>query len=195
MLWGVGPKTAEKLVPLGVETIGQLAALPETQLAKRFGKIGWELSQRAKGIDDRPIVTERQAKSFSKETTYADDIRDGEILRDTLRKQSENVTKRLRQHDRSAKTINVKIRWPDFTTLTRQTTLDRPTADEEVILRTAIDLFEQEWSPGKPVRLLGWESATWKSNPVNWACGIPTSKGNGKFKRPSLFCENASVRT
>ncbi len=155
MLWGVGPKTAQKLAPLGVETIGDLAAIPELKLAELLGKHGWSLSKRARGYDDRPIVTEREAKSFSKETTFAHDTRDGALLRDTLRKQIHNVTRRLHQRSRRARTVTVKIRWPDFETLTRQTTLDRATDDETLIAETALELFEQVWEPGKAVRLLG----------------------------------------
>ncbi len=155
MLWGVGPKTAQKLAPLGVETIGDLAAIPELELADLLGKHGWALSKRAKGLDDRPIVTEREAKSFSRENTFSRDIRDGAILRETLRKQAQNVTRRLHRRGRAARTVTIKIRWPDFETLTRQTTLDQATDDEALITETALQLFEQVWKPGRAVRLIG----------------------------------------
>jgi DNA polymerase-4 len=155
MLWGVGPKTAQKLAPLGVETIGDLAAIPELELADLLGKHGWALSKRAKGLDDRPIVTEREAKSFSRENTFSRDIRDGAILRETLRKQAQNVTRRLHRRGRTARTVTIKIRWPDFETLTRQTTLDQATDDEALITETALQLFEQVWKPGRAVRLIG----------------------------------------
>ncbi len=155
MLWGVGPKTAQKLAPLGVKTIGDLAAIPELELADLLGKHGWALSKRARGLDDRPIVTEREAKSFSREKTFSRDIRDGAILRETLRKQAQNVTRRLHRRGRAARTVTVKIRWPDFETLTRQTTLDQATDDEALITETALQLFAQVWKPGRAVRLIG----------------------------------------
>ncbi len=155
MLWGVGPKTAEKLAQMEVQTVGQLAAIPDFQLAKRFGKIGWSLARRARGIDKRAIVTEREAKSISKEMTFAKDVSDGEILRERLRRQAERVTKRLRRHGLTARTVKIKLRWPDFTTLTRQSTLGEPTADEQVIAQAALKLFEQVWARGRAVRLIG----------------------------------------
>ena len=155
MLWGVGPKTAQKLAPLGVETIGDLAAIPELELADLLGKQGWELSKRARGLDDRPIVTEREAKSFSREKTFSRDIRDGSVLRETLRKQAQDVARRLHRRGRAARTVTLKIRWPDFETLTRQTTLDQPTDDGALITETAFQLFEQVWKPGRAVRLIG----------------------------------------
>src|SRR5829696_6401004 len=75
-LWGVGPKTAEKLADLGMHTIGDIAAWPAADLARRFGQQGEDLARRARGVDDRPIVTERAAKSISQETTFARDVTD-----------------------------------------------------------------------------------------------------------------------
>ncbi|MBU0512727.1 MAG: DNA polymerase IV [Chloroflexi bacterium] len=155
MLWGVGPKSAEKLALMNVRTIGELAAISDTQLAKRFGKIGWDLAKRAKGIDTRPIVTERETKSISQEVTYAKDECDETKLRQTLQKQSQNIGSQLRNQNLTARTVKIKLRWPDFKTLTRQTTLDQPTDDGEVIGKTALKLFEDNWKRGHAVRLLG----------------------------------------
>jgi len=155
MLWGVGRKTAEKLSQMNVHTIGELATFPDSELAKRFGKIGWDLAKRAKGIDNRPIVTEHEVKSISQEVTFAQDVSDGNKLRQTLRRQSERVTQQLHKQGLTARTVKIKIRWPDFTTLTHQITLQSPAADQEVFARTAMQLFEDAWSVGKPVRLLG----------------------------------------
>ncbi len=155
MLWGVGPKTAEKLALMDIQTIGDLAEISDYGLSKRFGKIGWDLAKRAKGIDNRAIVTEREAKSISQEITYAKDISDGEKLRQTIRKQALNVAKQLNKQELVARTVKLKIRWPDFSTPTRQTTLGKPTSDEEIITQAATKLFEQIWERGQAVRLIG----------------------------------------
>jgi DNA polymerase-4 len=155
MLWGVGPKTEGKLKGMEVQTIGDLAQLSEIKLVRRFGKNGYELSQRARGIDNRSIVTEHEAKSISQEVTYARDVRNESILLDTLEGQSRHVARSLVKQGLSARTVKVKIRWPDFTTLTRQVTLGQPTDDHQVIAQAARELFNQVWTRGKDVRLLG----------------------------------------
>jgi len=154
-LWGVGPKTAERLAQLGIRTIGDIARRSEADLARRFGKHGHDLAQRAQGLDDRPVETEHEAKSISQETTFAKDISDGELLRRVLRQQAENVGRRLRKSNLSGTTVKIKLRWADFTTLTRQLTLDHPTNQDREIIEAAHQLFEQTWPPGKRVRLVG----------------------------------------
>jgi DNA polymerase-4 len=154
-LWGVGPKTAEALASLGLHTIGDLARWPSADLARRFGKVGADLAQRARGLDDRPVVTSHEAKSISQETTFARDVKDGKTLRDTLRDLSDQVGRRLRQSGLSGATVKLKLRWPDFTTLTRQTTLSQPTDQGDEIYNAVTRLFDDVWRPGKAVRLLG----------------------------------------
>ena len=154
-LWGVGPKTAERLAALGLLTIGDIAQWPETDLARRFGKNGYDLARRARGIDDRPVETERETKSISQEVTFARDVSDVQTLRQTLRQQADQVGARLRKADLAGATIKLKIRWADFTTLTRQVTLSQPTAQDEAIYAQAVQLFEKVWTAGRPVRLIG----------------------------------------
>jgi len=154
-LWGVGPKTAEQLAQLGVRTIGDLARHSEADLARRFGKLGHDLARRARGLDKRPVETEHEAKSISQETTFARDINEAVILRRTLRQLSEQVGRRLRRKGLRGTTVKIKLRWSDFTTLTRQTTLDQPTDLDSDIFAAAGHLFDQTWPPGKRVRLVG----------------------------------------
>lgn len=154
-LWGVGPKTAERLHGLGLHTIGDLARWPEADLVRRFGQHGSDLARHARGIDERPVVTEQEAKSISQETTFARDISDGSTLRETLRRQSEQVGFQLRRKGLNGVTVKLKLRWADFTTLTRQMTLERPTNLDDDIYTAALHLFEKTWPPGKRVRLIG----------------------------------------
>lgn len=159
MLWGVGPKTAARLAELGIHTVGELAAWPEGDLARRFGAHGEAMSRHARGLDERPVVPEREAKQISAETTFARDVADAAILRRTLLGLAETVGRRLRAAEVAANTIKLKLRWPDFTTLTRQTTLERATDLDDEIYQTALRLLEAEWRPGKRVRLLGMAAA------------------------------------
>lgn len=154
-LWGVGPKTGARLQKLGLHTIGDIAGWSEADLARRFGKLGHDLSKRAKGIDTRPVETEHEAKSVSQETTFATDISNEETLKHTLRRLSEQVGRRLRKSGLSGNTVKLKIRWSDFTTLTRQVTLPNPTHLDSEIYAAVEQLFEQVWPPGQRVRLLG----------------------------------------
>ncbi len=154
-LWGVGPRTAEKLTNLGIHTIGEIAAWPADDLARRFGQHGEDLARRARGIDDRPIVTERAAKSISQETTFAHDVTDHATLEHTLREQAAEIAQKLRRDDLVGTTVKLKIRWPDFTTPTRQLTLAQPTDDADQIAESALRLFQQIWSGEQAVRLIG----------------------------------------
>jgi len=155
MLWGVGPKTAARLTELGIHTIGDIAKWPESELLRMFGENGRDLARRSKGIDDRPITTERETKSISQEITYSKDVRDDLVLQKTIREMSVEVARQLRKNNLVGKTIKLKIRWPDFTTLTRQTTLSRPTDDDSEIEKTALDLMKAVRKPSQAVRLIG----------------------------------------
>jgi DNA polymerase-4 len=155
MLWGVGPKTQARLVALGLRTIGDLAAWPAADLERRFGASGQDLTRHARGQDDRPVETEREAKSISKEVTFARDVRDAVTLKRTLQGLSDQVAANLRHNHLAARTVKLKLRWPPFETLTRQTTLAQPTDLEGEIFDAAYALFQTAWSRGKPVRLIG----------------------------------------
>lgn len=154
-LWGVGPKTASRLAELSIHTIGDIAQQSEADLMRWFGKHGYDLYLRSRGIDERPLEPVRETKSVSKETTFAHDIRDRNILLKALDDLSKGVERRLRRENLAGTTIKLKLRWSDFTTLTRQQTLDIPTDDHGVILKTIRALFNSVWDANRPVRLLG----------------------------------------
>ena len=155
MLWGVGPKTFARLTELGIYTIGDIAAWPEKELINLFGENGRDLWHHAQGIDNRPIVTEYETKSVSQETTYNVDVRDEKTLEKTLREQSKDVARQLRKNDLAGKTIKLKIRWSDFTTLSRQVTLPTSTDNEDEIFHTAVKLMKAVRKPNQAVRLIG----------------------------------------
>lgn len=155
MLWGVGPKTAERLDILGIHSIGDLATYNEIDLAKKFGKHGYELVRHARGLDERPVITSYEPKSVSQETTFARDVRSLPELLKMIDHQAEQVAKRLQKQGVAGYTVKIKLRWPDFTTLTRQSSLKIPTDQALVISQAASELFMKEWREGKAVRLIG----------------------------------------
>ena len=155
MLWGVGPKTFKRLTELGIHTIGDIAKWPENELIRLFGENGRDLSRHAKGIDERPIVTERETKSISQEVTFSVDVRDDKVLQKTIREQASRVASQLRRQELAGSTIKLKIRWPDFKTLTRQTTLNNRTDDEDEIAKAALDLMNAVRKSNQAVRLIG----------------------------------------
>ena len=155
MLWGVGPKTSKRLSELGIHTIGDIAKWPENELIRLFGENGRDLSRHAKGIDNRPIETERETKSISQEVTFSVDVRDDKVLQKTIREQSSRVASQLRKQELAGSTIKLKIRWPDFTTLTRQKTLGHRTDQEDEIAKAALELMNSVRKPNQAVRLIG----------------------------------------
>lgn len=154
-LWGVGPKTAERMHEMGIQTVGDIAAQKEKFLIDQFGKIGYDLHLRARGIDARPVVTERPTKSVSSEITFDVDVNDSDELKRSLRQQSENVGRRLRKSGLSGRTVQIKVRWEDFTTITRQSTFEQPSHDDHWIYETALDLFQHVWDGTRRIRLIG----------------------------------------
>jgi DNA polymerase-4 len=155
MLWGVGPKTSARLTELGIHTIGDIARWPEKELVNLFGENGRDLWQHANGIDNRPVTTESETKSISQEVTFNADVSDEKTLEKTLREQAREVARQLRRNELAGKTVKLKIRWPDFTTLTRQTTLPTSTDNEDEIFHAAIKLMKIVRNQKQPVRLIG----------------------------------------
>lgn len=154
-LWGVGPKTAEKLAELGIYTVGEIASYPLSELERRFGRIGSDLHRRAQGIDHSSVHVSHETKSVSHEETFAQDTNDEKLLRDVIRNHSQSIGRRLRKLDLFGSTVKVKLRWPDFTTITRQNTLPQPTDDAKQIEKIALDIFNRHWRSGRKVRLIG----------------------------------------
>ena len=154
-LWGVGPKTAERLRGAGLETIGDLAERPLPWLVDRFGSRGEWFWQLARGEDDRGVSVERETKSISSETTFAEDVGGEGKLSAIVSEQAHSVAKRLTEHGMRARTVQIKLRLSDFTTFTRQATLSQPTNDDDTIVATAWTLLEREMTPGRAFRLLG----------------------------------------
>ena len=152
---GVGPKSAARLRDDGIDTIGQLAAMPDNWFTRRFGKRGTSIRDRARGIDDEPVQTSREAKSISSETTFPQDLSAAEEIRPVVERLSGNVAASLNRKRLTGRTVTVKMRLSDFTTFTRQTTLSESTNDGDAILATAWTLLEREMTPGRAFRLLG----------------------------------------
>ncbi len=154
-IWGVGPKTEEQLAALGIRTIGMLQKIDPDLLTKGFGESGLHLLQLAHGIDHRPVVAEEETKSVGHEITFQEDTDDREYLTGIMLWLSDQVARRLRQHQMQGRTITVKIRDQDFKTYTKRTTLEEPTDFEETIYRIAVGLAQELAWGAKLVRLLG----------------------------------------
>ncbi len=154
-LWGIGVVTARRLHESGIHTIGQLAALPYAGMKALFGSAAAEIQQRALGIDESLVRAEHQRKSVSQEHTFARDVGDRDELRRALLGMSETVAAQLRAGGECARVVVLKMRFPDFSTITRQVTLDEPTDLAECLHVHASRLLDHEWREGLRVRLLG----------------------------------------
>jgi DNA polymerase-4 len=152
-LWGIGPKMQTKLATLGIHTCGELQGLDQIELARRFGSWGLELYQLARGIDDRPVRTERIRKSISSENTFSENVETLAALRPLMLGQLEGIREdlALRHADRAIRSLVVKLKFADFT----RTTAERAHPS----LNPAIyeELLAEAWKRGqnRPVRLLG----------------------------------------
>ena len=154
-LWGIGPKTAQRLNAEGVDTIGRLAEQSEAWFRRTFGVRAAHVQKRAMGQDDEPVHTERETKSVSSETTFASDLGDKAELREVVERLAEGVAGSLERKGLKARTVTVKMRLADFTTFTRQATLSSSTYDSGPIKETAWRLLSGELAPERTFRLLG----------------------------------------
>ncbi len=140
-LWGVGKQSSKVFQGLGIRTIGQLRQWPQDALASRFGSQGEHLWRLAHGIDDDPVVPEREAKSISHETTFEEDIDSLEVLRAWLVDLTQQVGWRLRRHGLRGRVVHLKARFADFSTITRSQTLPEPTDITHELWQVADDML------------------------------------------------------
>ncbi|BAS31088.1 DNA polymerase IV [Dehalococcoides mccartyi IBARAKI] len=153
---GIGKKTEQHLKSLGIDTLGKLAALPASFLKSRLGAYAPYLSNAAMGIDNRPVEMPSEAKSISRETTFETDTRNQTFLEAKLSYLSEKITATLRKRGKQARVVQIKIRFADFTTLTRQKHLGQPASGNREIFQTALSLMNGILdSDRQTVRLLG----------------------------------------
>ena len=152
---GIGPRTLERLEARGIRTLGQLAAVTDDALVEWFGaRLGPHLGRLARFDDDRPLETARVRKSESRETTFDRDLHGVEALRPVLERLTGELCADLARHDRSGRTIGIKVRLDDFSTHTRARTVAEPSSDEATVAGVALELL-RALDPRRPVRLLG----------------------------------------
>jgi DNA polymerase IV len=152
---GIGPKTAVRLAELGLTTLAAVGAAPEQTLIERFGpNLGRELGRRARFEHDGEIGAARKVVSESRERTFDSDLSDAAQMREQLSLMAEELCAGLAAHGRRGRTIGIKIRLDDFTTVTRAHTVAEPTCDAQQVSAVALRLL-REYSPPRPVRLLG----------------------------------------
>lgn len=156
-IWGVGKVTGQIFDRLGIKTISQLRKLSVEKLNDLFGSSGEHYWRLARGIDNRQVVPDREAKSISHETTFPEDIDDKEILRAWLVDLVEQVGRRIRHHGLKGRTVEIKVRFADFKTISRALTLPEPTNVTQELLVAGLQLLDHRLPLGHlPVRLLGF---------------------------------------
>lgn len=155
-IWGVGPAGEAQFAKLNIRTIGQLRAAPLSTLQRAFGREAAEHFHRlSQGLDDRPVTPDGEAKSIGQEQTFAEDVTDLGQLRGVLLGQVEQVARRLRRHGLRARSLHLKLRYGDFTTITRAATLPRATDVTDELWRASVSLLEKWATDFRPLRLLG----------------------------------------
>ncbi len=155
-MWGVGPKAAEKLRSTSIRTIGDLARATPERLERVVGSDwGQSIHHLALGIDDRPVVPEREAVSIGAEETYDEDLTTVEAVERELLSHAERVAQRLAAEGKVASTVVLKVKYADFSLLTRRTTLDEPVADTTTLHRTVCALLQKVRVEGQRIRLTG----------------------------------------
>ena len=154
-LWGVGPVTARKLNAVGIHKLVQVRTADPELLAKTVGSLAEWLQQLARGEDPRPVTPHRPSKSASSENTYSEDLLDMETIRAEVARMARENAEWLQKKDLAARTVTIKVRYANFTTITRSHTLSLPTSDADVISSWALQLLDKTEAGRRPVRLLG----------------------------------------
>ena len=154
-LHGVGPATERALAEIGIATVAELRGAALDDLLVRFGRHGRTLWEFARGIDDRPVETHSVRKSLGTENTYGEDLSGLPAVERELGRLAEEVTEALRRRELAGCTVTLKLRYGDFTTITRSRTLALPVADAGAIAACAKELLAKTDAPSRPVRLLG----------------------------------------
>lgn len=154
-MWGIGPKSADRLRSRGFKTIGDLANADISDLIEYFGKNAELMKNRALGIDHSPVHTLREAKSISNEITFDEDSDDIDFLKNIIMQLSDKVAWRLRKENLAGKVISIKIRYSDFSTFTRQKALANPTNVGDEIFETSYALFLENVNHNRAIRLIG----------------------------------------
>jgi DNA polymerase IV len=153
-LWGVGPVTAKKLRARGIERLVDVRTTDERLLREAVGSMADWLRQLSNGIDDRPVVPHREAKSSGSENTYPEDLADLTVIREEIVEMASRAVGWLARKNLMARTVTIKVRYSDFTTVTRSHTA-APTRDEASITSRAVALLEKTEAGTRAVRLLG----------------------------------------
>ena len=153
-LWGVGPVTARKLRARGIEKLVDVRAADPAVLRETVGSLAEWLQQLAQGIDDRPVVSEHEPKSSGSENTFAHDLTDLDEIRKEIAEMAADAAAWLVRHELYARTVTIKVRYHDFTTITRSHT-EAPTRDLDSVVQRAVLLLEKTEAGTRPIRLLG----------------------------------------
>jgi len=166
---GVGKVTEKNLHTLGIHKVGDLARLDEDFLEERFGKWGLALAGKSRGEDaggwyDTEIGENSGPKSVSHEHTFSEDTADLATLESTLARLSEMVGRRLREHKLHARTLQLKLRYSDFSTITRAHSVTRPTQLDTELFAEIRELFHRNWKTGAAVRLLGVNASSFEES-------------------------------
>jgi DNA polymerase-4 len=154
-MWGIGPKSEKLLHDFGIVTIEDIQRIQIEKLEKILGNFSHTLKRRALGIDNRLVGNDENVKSMSNERTFFDNLVKKNEIYSVIKDLSEKVGQRLRKRGLSGRTIRLKVRWPNFNSITRQLTLKQPTNHDSVIFSSVKDLFKKEWVEGEGVRLIG----------------------------------------
>ena len=152
---GIGPRSAQRLKAQGLATLGQVAAAPVALLVGTLGPWGAVLQRRAQGEDPSPVRAERETKSISAEETFAEDVDERARLVELLEAMAGRLADSLAKQGLVGRTVTLKLRSADFTTVTRSASGHAATASADVIRKQATALLESNWEPGQPVRLIG----------------------------------------